>query len=144
MPLVIVKFPRESGKKVNMSKFLSKFKSIESSRVVDIPDDELPHALDVLSRNKCKVTIAKHANEDLEKQLLQRISRLCEKIKEGRAKPKELEELAVNAIAQFSLENLSQELSELLHSSIEFGENPTILILNDIERESKELLHSRE
>jgi hypothetical protein len=53
--LIIVRFPNERWRKVNLSRFLSKFKTIPVSKVVEVPDEELDKVLEVLKRNKQKV-----------------------------------------------------------------------------------------
>lgn len=72
--------------------------------------------------------------------ILKDILRKIEAIRLGLAEPKELERLAVDNIAKFSLANLSDDLSDLLHDCIDFAENPTISDLNDIGQRAKELL----
>jgi len=65
---------------------------------------------------------------------------LIKKIRAGEEEPSELWKFAVEKIAAFSMKNLSEEISDLLHLAIEFEENPSLLILNQIERDAKKLL----
>ena len=136
----IVRFPEEKWRKVNVSKFLSKFKSIEASKIVEVPDDELDGVIDVLKRNNCSVELAEFVRDDVEIKLLKEILKKVEAIRFGIAEPKELEKLAVDAIAKFSLANLSDEVSELLHDCIDFSEQPFIGDLNEIERRTRDIL----
>ena len=137
--LVAVKFPRERGKKVNISRFLSKFKKFKPSVLVEIPDEKAEHVLKVLSRNNCEVKILKPALVDVEEKIVDDILDLVRKIKAGKEEPKALGRFAIEKIKIFSLENLSNEVGDLLHLCIEFEDNPSILILNEIERRGKEL-----
>jgi len=126
----IVRFPEEKWRKVNVSKFLSKFKSIEASKIVEVPDDELDRVIDVLKRNNCSVELAEFVRDDVEIKLLKEILKKVEAIRFGIAEPKELEKLAV----------LSDEVSELLHDCIDFSEQPFIGDLNEIERRTRDIL----
>ncbi|MFQ6052411.1 MAG: hypothetical protein ACE5K4_12075 [Candidatus Hydrothermarchaeota archaeon] len=143
MVLVAVKFPKENWKKVNVSKFLSKFDSLEVSKIVNIPDENLEHVLEVLNRNDCKVEVLRPAQEDIEKMILKRIKEICEGIRKNIIEPRALDEFAVKCITEFSLKNLSEELTNILHDSIEFGENPSLIALNQIEKKTNELLRKK-
>ncbi len=138
--LIAVKFPKEKGKKVNLSRFLGKFHKFRPSLLVEVPDEEAGHVLNILTRNKCEVLILKPAFRDVEKRILEEMLSLIKRIRAGEEEPSALGEFAVEKIAAFSMKNLSEEVSDLLHLAIEFEENPSILILNQLEREAKNLL----
>ena len=138
--LIAVKFPREKGKKVNLSRFLRKFHRFRPSLLVEVPDEEAGRVLNVLTRNKCEVLVLKPAFRDVERDILEDMLSLIKRIRAGEEEPTALGKFAVEKIAAFSMKNLSEEVSDLLHLAIEFEENPSILILNQIEREAKKLL----
>ncbi|RLI76826.1 hypothetical protein DRP05_12050 [Archaeoglobales archaeon] len=140
MPIAIVRFPDERWRKVNISKFLKKFKSIPASKIIEIPEEELDHVLEILRRNKCDVEIVEPVREDVEIKILKDILRKAEAIRLGIAEPKELEKIAVDAIAKFSLMNLSDDVGDILHDCIDFAEQPFIGDLKDIETRAKEIL----
>ena len=139
MALIMVRFPNERWRKVNLSRFLSKFKTVPVSKVVEVPDEELDEVLEVLKRNKCEVQIVEPAG-DVETKILKEILRKIEAIRLGFAEPKELEKVAVDAIAKFSLANLSDEVSEILHDCIDFAEQPLLSDLKEIENRVKSVL----
>ena len=143
MPLVVVRFPEERWRKVNVSRFLSKFKTVPASKVVEVPDEELDRVIEILKRNKCEVKVVEPIKDDIEVKILKDILRKIEAIRLGLAETKELERLAADNIAKFSLANLSDDLSDILHDCIDFAENPTIDDLNDIEKRVKGLLKLR-
>ena len=143
MPLVVVKFPEERWRKVNVSRFLSRFKTIPVSKIVDVPEEELDRVLEVLRRNGCEVEVVEPVRDDIEVKILKEILRRVEAIRLGLAEPKELEKVAVEAISKFSMANLSDEVSEILHDCIDFAENPTISDLNDIESRARDALGKR-
>jgi len=136
----MVKFPKERWRKVNVSKFLRRFKSIKASKIIEVPDDEIDRVIDVLKRNNCSVELIEFVKDDVEIKLLKELLKRVEAIRLGVAEPKELEKLAVDAIAKFSLSNLSDEVSELLHDCIDFAEQPFIGDLNEIDKRAKEIL----
>lgn len=138
--LVVVKFPKEQWKKVNISRFLSKFEKIHASTIVEIPEKDLDHVLDVLNRNDCKVKLVKPAKKEFEEQIVKELLRLCDKVRMNEAKPEVIEKFAVDKIAKFSLEKFSNKVADILHLAIEFGKEPTFLTLNEIEKECKEFL----
>lgn len=143
MPIVVVRFPEERWRKVNVSRFLSKFKTVPASKVVEVPDEELDRVIEILKRNKCEVKVVEPVKDDIEVKILKDILRKIEAIRLGLADPKEFEKIAVDNIAKFSLANLSDDLSDILHDCIDFAENPTIGDLNDIERRARDLLRLR-
>ncbi len=65
---------------------------------------------------------------------------LAERIRACKEEPKALGKFAVEKIKIFSIEEMSDEVSDILHLAIEFEENPSILILNEIERKIRSLL----
>ncbi len=140
MPMVLVRFPEERWRKVNVSRFLSKFKTVPASKVVEVPDEELDRVIEVLKRNKCEVKVVEPVKDDIEVKILKDILRKIEAIRLGLTESKELERIAVDSIAKFSLSNFSDDLSDILHDCIDFAENPTIGNLNDIERRVRDLL----
>lgn len=73
-----------------------------------------------------------------ETEILKEILRKIEAIKLGLADPKELEKVAVDTIVKFSLANLSDGFSDILHDCVDFAENPAML--DDIERKVKDVL----
>lgn len=143
MSLLIVKFPDENWRKVNVSRFLSKFKNMDVSKVVEVSDDELEHVLEVLKRNNCIVEIVEPKKDDFEIPILKKVILKSEGIRLGVAEPKELEKIALDAIVKFSLENLSEEVSEILHDCIDFAETPLLSDLEDIEGRAKEVLKKK-
>ncbi len=140
MPLAIVRFPDERWRKVNVSRFLRKFKSIPASKVVEIPEEELDHVLEVLKRNNCEVEIVEPVKDDIEVRILKDVLRKAEAVRQGIAGPEELERVAVDAIRKFSLANLSEEVAEILHDCMDFAEQPFIGDLKDIEERAKDVL----
>ncbi len=142
MALIMVKFPDERWRKVNLSKFLSRFRSIPVSKVVEVPEEELDKVLEVLKRNKCEVQIVEPSG-DIEIKILKEILRKIEAVRLGLAEPKELEKVAVDAISRFNLANLSDEVSEILHDCIDFAEQPLLSDLKEIEERIKEIIAER-
>lgn len=143
MPLVVVRFPEEKWRKVNISRFLSRFRAIPVSKVVDVPEEELDRVLEVLKRNKCEVEVVEPVKGDVEVKILKELIRKIEAVRLGTSEPEELEKVAIDAISKFSMTNLSDEMSEILHDCIDFAENPTINDLNNIEKRVKDLLRLR-
>ncbi|WP_461863970.1 hypothetical protein [Thermococcus sp.] len=140
MPLAIVRFPDEKWRKVNVSRFLRKFKTVPASKVVEIPEEELEHVLEVLRRNNCEVEIVEPVRDDIEVKVLKDVLKKAEAVRLGIAEPKELEKIAIDAITKFSLKNLSEEVAEILHDCIDFAEQPFIGSLKDIEERAREVL----
>jgi hypothetical protein len=138
--LVVVKFPKEQWKKVNISRFLSKFEKIKASTIIDVPEKELDHVLGILNRNDCDVKLVKPAKNAFEEKIVKELSRLCDKVRMKEAEPKEIEKFAVDKIAKFSLEKFSEEVADILHLAVEFGKEPTFLTLSEIEKGCKEFL----
>ncbi len=58
MPVLVIKFPEDNARKVNMSRFLSKYTKREFSVIVDVERERLPHIFEILNRNECKVLMA--------------------------------------------------------------------------------------
>ncbi|WP_290900351.1 hypothetical protein [Ferroglobus sp.] len=140
MPLVVVSFPKERWRKVNVSKFLKKFKSVPASKIVEVPEEELDRVVEILRRNKCEVQIVEPVKDDIEIKILKDLLKKIEAVRLGIAEPKELEKFAVEVIEKFSLKNLSDEVAEIIHDCIDFSENPIISELNEMEKRVKELL----
>ena len=138
--MIAVKFPKEKGKKVNISRFLKRFKKFRPSLLVEVPDDEAPHVIEVLRRNNCEIQILKPALRDFEEKMLKEMLDLVKRIRAGKEEPKALGKFAVEKIKIFSIEEMSDKVSDILHLAIEFEENPSILILNEIERKIRSLL----
>ena len=140
MPLVVVSFPEERWRKVNVSIFLKNFKSVPVSKIVEVPEEELDRVVEILKRNKCEVQIVEPVKDDIEIKILKDLLKKIEAVRLGIAEPKELEKFAVEVIEKFSLENLSDEVAEIIHDCVDFSENPIISELNEMERRVKELL----
>jgi hypothetical protein len=138
--LVVVKFPKEQWKKVNISRFLSKFRKIQASTIVDIPEEDLNHALEILHRNDCDVKLVKSAESEFEEKIVKELLKLCTKVRMKEAEPAEVEKFAVDKIAKFGIEKFSDEVADILHLAVEFGKEPTFLTLAELERECKEYL----
>jgi|Deesub1362B_J571_1020462.scaffolds.fasta_scaffold65252_1 hypothetical protein len=64
---------------------------------------------------------------------------LVERIRAGDEEPLLLGRFAVEQIVAFSMINLDEEVADLLHLAIEFEENPSMLLLNLIERRARML-----
>lgn len=93
-----------------------------------------------MRRNNYTVELIEFVKDDVEIKILKELLKMVEAVRFGVAEPKELEKLAVDAIAKFSLSNLSDEISELLHDCIDFAEQPFIGDLNEIESMTKEMI----
>ncbi len=143
MPLAIVKFPSERWRKVNVSRFLSRFKSIPASKIVEIPDEELDHVLEVLKRNNCEVEIVEPLRDDIEVDILKDLLKRIEAIRLGMSEPEELGKLAVEVIKKIGLRELSSDVAEVIHDCIDFAEHPLIGDLNDIEVRVREILREK-
>ncbi len=130
-------------RKVNVSRFLSRFRSIPVSKVVEIPEEEINHVLEVLKRNNCEVEIVEPVKDDIEINILKDILKKIEAIRLGMAEPEELGKVAMSAIRKVSLKNLSDDVAEVLHDCIDFSEQPLINHLNGIEDRVKEILKDR-
>lgn len=143
MPLLIVKFPEEKWRKVNVSKFLSRFRNMNASKVVEVSDDEIDQVLDVLKRNKCTVEVVESKKDDFEISILKKVILRVEEIRLGSAEPEELEKVAMDTIVNFSLEKLSEEVSEILHDCIDFAKTPLLSDLKDIEERAEEVLRKK-
>jgi len=50
LPVLVVRYPKEKWRKVNISRFLSQFKNIEASSLVEVPEADLRRVLEVLER----------------------------------------------------------------------------------------------
>jgi len=74
-----------------------------------------------------------------EKKIIGKLFNLIEHVREGRAQPKQLADFAAKTIAERSLEKMSDELAELLHDAIDFEDNPSIILLNDMENTAKQI-----
>ncbi len=98
--------------------------------------------LKILKRNKCEFQIIEPAG-DVETKILKEILRKIEAIRLGLSEPKELEDAAVNTIARFSLINLSDDVSEILHDCIDFAEHPLLSDLKEIEDRARKVLSKK-
>lgn len=137
MPILAVRYPKEKWRKVNVSKFLSQFRKVEASSLVEIPEENLKRVLRVLERNSCGVTVLPVVSS--ERHVVTSLLRVLEEVREGRAQPKQLADFAANIIAEKSLEKMNDELAELLHDAIDFEDNPSIILLNEMESTAKQI-----
>jgi len=55
LPVLLVKYPKEPWKKVNMSRLLSQFRKLHISTVVEVPEDEVERVVEILFRNNAQV-----------------------------------------------------------------------------------------
>ncbi len=138
--LIAVDFPKEKWKKVNMSRFLSRFEKRTPSVLVKVPEDDAEHVIEVLNRNKCRTQILKPARRDFEGRAIKNLLAHVERVRMGSEEPGALGKFAVDKIAMLGLANLSDELADILHLSVEFEEDPSILLLNDIEKKAREFI----
>ncbi|MHA1380055.1 MAG: hypothetical protein ACTSRG_16915 [Candidatus Helarchaeota archaeon] len=83
MPVIVVRFPKDPGKKVNMSKFLSKYQKREFSVIVDVSKEDFEHIFKILNRNDCKVLIAQDQALIVDFEIYFLFFVLDSKIKEG-------------------------------------------------------------
>lgn len=111
---------------------------ISFSKVVEVPDDKIDRVLEVLHKNNCDVKIVDPKNDDIETKILKRIVVKASGIRLGSADPEDLEAIATDAIVKFSLENLSDEVSDILHDCIDFAETPLLSDLKEIEQRTQE------
>ena len=96
--------------------------------------------LKILKRNKCEFQIVE---QDVETKILKEILRKIEAIRLGLSEPRELGDVAVNTIARFSLANLSDDVSEILHDCIDFAEHPLLSDLKEIEDRVRKVLSKK-
>jgi len=104
---------------------------------VEISEEDLKHVLDVLERNSCEVTVLPVMS--WERQALRSFLSILSEVREGKAQPKQLADFAAKIIAEKSLEKMDDELAELLHDAIDFEDNHSILLLNDMEKTAKQI-----
>jgi hypothetical protein len=124
---------------VNVSRFISrhKIKKIDTSLVLEVPQDKLEHVSEILARNQCEVLVA-HL-EPKERRIVERLLNLCRQIREGKAEPKALKAF-INEVFK-KHHKISDEVMNLIHLAIEFEEEPSILTLNQLEEEAEEILN---
>jgi len=120
-----------------VSKFLSQFKKVEASSLVEVPEENLKRVLDVLERNSCEVTVLPVVSP--ERRVVTSLLSILKEVREGRAQPKQLADFAAKIIAEKSFEKMDEELAELLHDAIDFDDNPSIILLNDMENAAKQI-----
>jgi hypothetical protein len=137
LPILAVRYPKEKWRKVNVSKFLSQFKKVEASSLVEVPEENLKRVLNVLERNGCGVTVLPLIST--ERQVVTSFLGILREVREGKAQPKQLADFAAKIIAEKSLEKMSEELAELLHDAIDFEDNPSIILLNNMENAAKQI-----
>jgi len=137
LPVLVVRYPKEKWRKVNISKFLSQFNKVEASSLVEIPEEDLKRVLDVLERNGCEVTVLPVMS--WERQVVTSFLGMLKEVREGKAQPKQLADFAAEIIAEKSLEKMNAELAELLHNAIDFEDNPSIILLNDMENTARQI-----
>jgi len=137
MPILAVRYPKEKWRKVNVSKFLSHFKKVEASSLVEVPDENLKHVLQVLERNSCEVTVLPVVST--ERLVVTSFLAILREVRGGRAQPRQLADFAAKIIAEKSLEKMNEELAELLHDAIDFEDNPSIILLNNMENAAEQI-----
>jgi hypothetical protein len=137
LAILAVRYPKEKWRKVNISKFLSQFKKVEASSLVEILEENLKHVLQVLERNSRKVTVLPVIST--ERHVTTRFLDILREVREGKAQPKQLADFAAKIIAEKSLEKTSEELAELLHDALDFEDNPSIILLNNMENTAKQI-----
>ncbi|MBD3229768.1 MAG: hypothetical protein GF329_16420 [Candidatus Lokiarchaeota archaeon] len=129
MPILLVKFPKEMSKKVNMSRFLSKYEKIDISVAVNIQINDLEHVLEVLNRNDCEIIIA----EEVEKQVIKPILPLIKNIRSGIVSPEKMGEYVEKILEKYNRSNLNNEIVEILDLCEQFSQNPQIDFLNELQ-----------
>jgi len=138
MPTILVEYPKERWKKVNISKLLRRFDKLDVSAAVRISDKDLKRLLPILERNDCKVIVT---HEDLEeREIAEKFLDLCVKVRSRQAKPEEIGQLATKIIVDFGLENLDSAVRDIVHLATEFSEDHNILTLNELEDKTREIL----
>jgi hypothetical protein len=137
LPIIAVQYPKEKWRKVNVSKFLSQFKKVEASSLVEVPEENLQHVLQVLERNSCKVTVLPVVST--ERHIVTSFLHILREVREGKAQPKQLADFAAKIIAEKSLEKMDEDLAELLHDAIDFEDNPSIILLNNMENAARQI-----
>ncbi|MBI2184256.1 MAG: hypothetical protein HYU39_04770 [Thaumarchaeota archaeon] len=137
MPILIVKMPKD-WRKVNVSRFVArhKIKKIDTSLVLDVPEEELVHISEVLTRNQCKVLLAHR--EPKERRIVEQLLDLCKRIREGKAKPDVMKSFTSEVFKRNK--KLSDKITELIHIAMDFEEDPNFLTLGELEEEGKALL----
>jgi hypothetical protein len=138
MPTVLIEYPKERWRKVNISKFLSKFDKLNVSAAVRVSEKDLDRLLSVLKRNNCKVIVTHE--ESRERRIIEKILESCTRIRNRQASPDEIGNLATKTIAEIGLEKLSAPVRDILQLAIEFSEDHNLLTLNELEDETKEYL----
>ncbi|MHA1312143.1 MAG: hypothetical protein ACTSQO_14610 [Candidatus Helarchaeota archaeon] len=136
MPLLLVKFPEEMSKKVNMSRFLSKFSKLDVSVVVNIQLNDLKHVLEILNRNDCEIIIA----EEMEDHIINTLLPIIKKIRAGLIAPEKIGEYCNKIIETYGESNLKNEIIDVLKDGIKFSENLQINTLNDLQTKIELLL----
>ncbi|MHA1229301.1 MAG: hypothetical protein ACTSRP_04660 [Candidatus Helarchaeota archaeon] len=129
MPLILVKFPDEMSKKVNMSRFLSKYIKLDVSVVVDVNINDLAHVLEILKRNNCKVIVA----EEVENQIIRSLIPIIKNIKSGSISPEKVGEFCNEVLEKYGSDNIEPEILEILNLCQKFSVDPHIDILNEIQ-----------
>ncbi|MHA1270683.1 MAG: hypothetical protein ACTSPY_12895 [Candidatus Helarchaeota archaeon] len=129
MPLILVKFPEEMSKKVNMSRFLSKYSKLDISVVVEVQINELNHILEILKRNDCKITIA----EIVEDQIIKTLLPIIKNIRLGSTEPRKVGEYCKEVLDKYGENNLKPEILEIMRLCEEFSSDLKIDTLNKIQ-----------
>ena len=137
MPILLVKFPDEMSKKVNMSRFLSKYHKIDISVVVNVQLNEIDHVLEVLKRNNCKVIVT----EEIKYQILKPLVPLLKNIRNGNTDPDKLSEYLSMIEEKYDKSIIDSEVNEILNLCEEFIKNPTLPLLNNLQNKVELIIH---
>jgi len=138
MPTILVEYPKERWRKVNLSKFLSKFDKLEVSAAVRVSEKDLDRVLSVLKRNNCKVVVT--LEEIQERRVVEKILELCVQVRNRQVQPDEIGRFATKIVTETGLEKLEPLVRDILQLAIEFSEDQSFLTLNELEDEAREFL----
>jgi len=138
MPTVLVEYPKERWRKVNVSKLLRKFDKLDVSAAVRVSEKDLERLLNILERNNCKVVVTHEVIK--ERRVVEKILELCMQVRNRQVHPDEIGRLAAKTVAEISLENLGHSVRGILQLAIEFSEDHSFLTLNELEDEAREFL----
>jgi len=140
MPTILVEYPKERWRKVNLSKFLSRFDKLDVSSAVRVSEKDLDRVLSVLKRNNCRVVVMHE--ETRERRIVEEILELCVQVRNRRVHPDDIGRFATTTIAETGLEKLEPSIRDILQLAIEFSEDHNLLTLNELEDETREFLSS--
>ncbi|MBI4257760.1 MAG: hypothetical protein HY619_02290 [Thaumarchaeota archaeon] len=138
MPLLLVKMPK-NWRKVNVSRFITKhqIKKIDTSLVLEVPENQIKRVTEVLTKNQCEITVA-HLEPE-ERRIAEHLLDLCQQIRAGKEKPKAMKMFTDTVLKKHP--KLSDDTMNLIHLAIEFVEEPVITGLFELEEEARELLN---